>query len=34
MQLMGPELPDALLPYKEKLTPRFFEVRTKAIWAK
>ena len=31
MQLMGPELPDALLPYKEKLTPRFYEVRAQVI---
>ncbi|CAE7349109.1 ACAD11 [Symbiodinium natans] len=31
MQLMGSELPDALLAFKEKLTPRFFEVRAKVI---
>eukprot|EP00440_Ansanella_granifera_P048342 gb/GFBE01052370.1/.p1 GENE.gb/GFBE01052370.1/~~gb/GFBE01052370.1/.p1 ORF type:complete len:456 (+),score=100.78 gb/GFBE01052370.1/:1-1368(+) len=31
MQAMNKEIPDALLPYKEKLTPRFFEVRNKVI---
>ena len=30
--LMNPDaLPDALIPYKEKLSPRFFEVRKKVI---
>jgi len=28
---MSKEIPDALLPYKEKLTPRFFELRGKVI---
>eukprot|EP00442_Polarella_glacialis_P020059 CAMPEP_0115071564 /NCGR_PEP_ID=MMETSP0227-20121206/13742_1 /TAXON_ID=89957 /ORGANISM="Polarella glacialis, Strain CCMP 1383" /LENGTH=246 /DNA_ID=CAMNT_0002458209 /DNA_START=91 /DNA_END=829 /DNA_ORIENTATION=+ len=27
MQVMNKDIPDALLPYKEKLTPRFFELR-------
>eukprot|EP00927_Polykrikos_kofoidii_P049863 TRINITY_DN43874_c0_g1_i1.p1 TRINITY_DN43874_c0_g1~~TRINITY_DN43874_c0_g1_i1.p1 ORF type:complete len:470 (+),score=83.48 TRINITY_DN43874_c0_g1_i1:64-1473(+) len=27
MQVMNDALPDALLPYKERLTPRFYEVR-------
>lgn len=31
MQVMNRDIPDALLPYKEKLTPRFFEVRGKVI---
>lgn len=31
MQVMGGELPDALLPYKEKLTPRFYELRAKVL---
>jgi hypothetical protein len=29
--LAGDEIPDELLPYVEKLSPRFFEVRTKII---
>jgi len=31
MQVMQQDIPDALLPYKEKLTPRFFEVRSKVL---
>jgi len=31
MQVMGQDLPDALLPYKERLTPRFYEVRGKVL---
>ncbi|CAE8681805.1 unnamed protein product [Polarella glacialis] len=31
MQVMDKEIPDALLPYKEKLTPRFYELREKVI---
>jgi len=31
MQGYGKDLPDALLPYKNKLTPRFFEVRAKVL---
>jgi len=31
MQVMNKDIPDALLPYKEKLTPRFFEVREKVL---
>merc|ERR1719469_1003891 len=32
MQAFNPhEIPDALQPYKEKLTPRFFEVRAKVL---
>lgn len=31
MQALNNEIPDALLPYKEKLTPRFFELRAKVI---
>lgn len=28
---MNEEIPDALLPYKEKLTPRFFEIRNRVL---
>mmetsp|Transcript_8324 Transcript_8324/g.25877 ORF Transcript_8324/g.25877 Transcript_8324/m.25877 type:complete len:453 (-) Transcript_8324:57-1415(-) len=31
MQVMDKELPEALLPYKERLTPRFYEVRGKVL---
>lgn len=31
MQVMDKDLPDALLPYKERLTPRFYEVRAKVL---
>jgi acyl-CoA dehydrogenase len=31
MQAMGKGLPDGLLPYKERLTPRFFEVRGQVL---
>jgi len=31
MQVMQKELPEALLPYKERLSPRFYEVRSQVI---
>lgn len=31
MQALDKDLPEALLPYKERLTPRFFEVREKVL---
>lgn len=31
MQVMEKEIPDALLPYQNRLTPRFFEVRSKVL---
>mmetsp|Transcript_69354 Transcript_69354/g.144835 ORF Transcript_69354/g.144835 Transcript_69354/m.144835 type:complete len:458 (+) Transcript_69354:122-1495(+) len=31
MQAFSKTLPDALLPYKEKLSPRFFEIRDKVL---